>query len=293
MILQFLYFIHSLAPFFELALKVIRAWWWLPLPFILWKPLSFYWLWWKNDKWDETFKRILLEIRIPKESLKPIRAMETVLSGLWQLYAPPNWYETWWEGKYLLSFSLEIVAIDGIPHFFIRIPESFRNVTESHIYSQYPEAEISLVDDYTQYVPQDIPNKEWELWGTDYQLTKPDPYPIRTYTQFETERETEEEKRIDPISSLLEAMSKLQPGEQLWVQIRACPVLDEVPWKKKGEEIRDQLIKRKAPPPPKPIIPQVIDLESVEAADYGIDSATNKNRNAFSAWFFVETAILR
>ena len=161
-----------------------------------------------------------------------MRAMESVFSGLWQIYAPPSPIEKWWDGQELLSYSFEIASIDGIPHFFVRCLDNARNMVESHIHAQFPEAEIFEVEDYTQKVPQDLPNKDWDMWGTDYQLTKDNAYPIKTYRDFETERESKEEKRIDPISSLLEAMSRLKKGEQIWVQIRAKPILDsDLPWK--------------------------------------------------------------
>jgi len=177
-------------------------------------------------------KPILLEIRIPKEIVKPIRAMETVLMSIWQVfYQPPDWWEKWIDGQFQLSFALEIVSIDGDPHFYIRIPDRFRDPIETAIYAQYPEVEIVEAEDYAKKVPQDIPNKKWNMWGTDYKLIKEDAYPIKTYSEFETERETKEEKRIDPLAILLEAMAKIKKGEQLWVQIIAKPVTDaEKPW---------------------------------------------------------------
>lgn len=228
------------------AWLIFKIWWWLPLPFILWRPFSFLWRWWRTDKFTKERKFILLEIKIPKEVLKPIRAMEVVIDGLWQiLYDPADWWEKWVEGKVLLSYSFEIASIGGEPHFFIRIPESSRDSVESAVYSQYPDAEILIAEDYTKYIPQDIPNKDWDLWAADYRLLKENPYPIKTYTSFETEREPLEEKRIDPLANLLEAMAKIKPGEQLWIQILAGPVSDlEVPWVTEGEKIRDKLAGR-------------------------------------------------
>jgi len=257
---EFLSSLKELTPLFEKVFNILKTWWWLIIPSFFGKQLLFYWLWWRKEKFDATVKRVLIEVRIPRESLKPIRAMETVMTGLWQLYGPPNWYEKWWKGEFILSYSFEIVAIDGVPHFYIRLPERYRTIAESHIYSQYPEAEISLVDDYTQNVPQDIPDKDWEMWGTDYKLTRPESYPIKTYPQFETERETEEEKRIDPIAGLLEGMARLKSGEQIWVQIVATPTLDELPWVKDGEKLRDKLVRRKEAPAPKPMIQELFDL---------------------------------
>jgi hypothetical protein len=230
---------------------IIKAWWWLPAPFILWKAFLFLWLWWRQEIFNSKIKRILLEIRIPKEVLKPIRAMESVLSTMWQVLfdAPGGFWENWIEGKFIVSYSFEIAAINGEPHFFVRIPESARDPVEAAIYSQYPEAEITLADDYTKYVPPDIPNRNWDLWGADYRLFRReeggDAYPIKTYMKFETEREALEEKRIDPMASLLEAMAKTGPGEQIWVQIIARPISDkEVHWVTKGHKLKDKIARR-------------------------------------------------
>lgn len=228
---------------------VFKAWWWVLPPLILYRPFLFLWSWWRNEEWDKTQKSILLEIKIPKEVTKPIRAMEQVFAGIWQaLYKPADWHEKWIVGEFQLSISLEIASINGETHFFVRIPESSRDTMEANIYSQYPEAEISLAEDYTKLVPQNIPNKDWDLWGSDYRLLKPSPYPIKTYLDFERESETKEERKIDPVAVLLESMAKVKKGEQLWVQIKCVPVgPNESPWISEGEQIRDKLAQRPSP----------------------------------------------
>ncbi len=248
---------------FSFIWHLIKIWWWVPLPFILVRPFLFFWQWWRTEEWIKKQKRILLEIKIPKEVLKPIRAMETVMAGFWQsLYAPPNWWEKWIDGQVLLSYQFETVSIGGEPHFYIRTVERMRDMVEANIYSQYPEAEISLVDDYTKYVPQDIPNKDWDMWGSDYVLLKPDPYPILTYKKFETEQEPLEEKRVDPIAGLLESMAKMKPGEQLWVQICATPISEGYvkPFLAEGKALRDKLAKRPEPPKQKSIIQEAAQI---------------------------------
>ena len=190
--------------------------------------------------------------------------MEVVLDGLWQItYDPADWWEKWIEGKIVLSYSFEIVSIGGEPHFFIRTVEANRDSIEAAIYSQYPDVEISKADDYAKYIPQDIPNKDWDLWGADYKLLKPNPYPIKTYLKFETEKEPLEEKRIDPLAALLESFAKIEQGEQFWVQIIAQPVRGdlEVPWLKEGEKIRDELARRiEKKPVQKPLIMEAADV---------------------------------
>jgi len=192
---------------------------------------------------------------LPREPTKPIRAMETVMAGIHAAcYQPPDWWEKWIDGQVQLSVSFEVASIGGEPHFYIRAAASYRDAVESSIYSQYPEAEINEVDDYTRYVPQTIPNKEWDLWATDYKLIKDDHYPIKTYPQFETERESEEEKRIDPLSNLIEGLAKIKPGEQFWLQFIATPAAEDrkaspnsIRWVSEGKKLRDVLVMRPAP----------------------------------------------
>ena len=239
---------------------VLKNLWWVILPIILLRPFLFLWLWWRQERWWAGQKMILLEIKMPKEILKPLKAMEQVFSGFWgNLYDPPYWWEKWIDGKTLYFYSFEIISLGGETHFFVKIPEQSRNGVESTIYSQYPDAEISVADDYTKHVPQDIPNKEWDLWGTDYKLLKEDVYPIETYSRFFEERpEAKEEKRIDPLSSLLEGLAKLGPGEQLWIQIMASPITNEENnYVDRGREIVNRLIKRPEKEKLKPIMKEV------------------------------------
>ncbi len=255
---------HLTLPYLPLVWKAFTEWWWIPIPFILWPITTYHWIFWRNRIWDETKKprSILLEVRIPGEILKPMRAMESVLIGFWQIYGPPNWFEQWWKGEYDLSFGLEIVSIEGVPHFLIRIPDKQRNVFESHIYAQYPDAEIVEVQDYTKNVPQDIPNDRWDMIGTDYTMPgNKQHFPLKTYVDFETERETKEEKRIDPISSLLEGLTALGKGEQFWIQIKARPATDdETGFVKESKKIRDSLVKRKAPPKKEAVAKEAYDI---------------------------------
>lgn len=249
-------------------------WWWIILPLFLRRPFLFFWRWWRWEAWQFRQKKVLLEIKMPKEVLKPLKSMEQVFSAIWgNIFDPPDWSEYWFEGKDLDSIQLEMTSIGGEPHLYVRCSDSRRNAVEASIYSQYPEAEISIVDDYTKYVPPDVPNKDWEMWGANYQLDKKDVYPIKTYSKFFEETESiKEEKRVDPLSTLLEGMAKFGPGEQLWIQIAVSPVLSKKDIKKggaydfiaEGRKIADKLAKRPEKPKPKPIL-----VEAFEEVAYG------------------------
>lgn len=195
--------------------------------------------------------------------------MENVFSMLWGIIDIPNWREMWCEGEFFIGgglwFSFEIASFGGEIHFFMRIPDFYRNAAESVIYSQYPEAEISLVEDYTKNVPQNIPNKEWDLYSEDYSLMREDHFPIKTYPIF-FEKESEEkrvmeEKRMDPMDSLLEGFSKLLSGEQFWLQIVCNPIVEATfPWVKKGREAADRIAKRPAPTKPKSMFEEAAEI---------------------------------
>ena len=252
----------SLLPFFQWVGDFFLSWWWIFLlvaAFYLWRPL---YLWFIQEKWAEKVKHTLLDIRLPREVSRPIQAMEQVFAHLWAVYDPANFIEKWMEGKLLLNFSLEITSLNGQIHFFMRIPAALREMAQSIIYSQYSEVEISEADDYTRSVPQKIPNRNWDLWGCDYILLKEDSYPIKTYTQFfERTPEIKEERKIDPLSSLLEGMSLLKSGEQLWVQIVAKPITNkENDWVTRGKALRDKLVQRQGPAPRRPILSQVLEI---------------------------------
>jgi hypothetical protein len=245
------------------ALKYVSDWWWIILPFVLWKLFIKLYIWWRQEVFNSKLKMILLELKMPREVVRPYKAMEQVFAGWWALYDAPDWWEKWIDGKFLVSMSIEIVSEGGSIHFYLRIPQTTRNFIESSIFAQYPDVEITEAEDYTKHVPQDIPNEEWDLWGCDYQMLKPDVYPIKTYTEFFEQSESLlEEKRIDPMASLLEGMSKLKPGEYLWLQLKIKPLTNEENnYNDRAKDITSVLLKRTpaGPPQRKPIIKEAFD----------------------------------
>ena len=160
----------------------------------------------------------MLEVRIPSNIIKRPKAMEQVFSGIYGIYSFGNpWIPKYMEGKVDLWVSFEIAAKGGSIRFYVRTPKSFRNLVESSIYGQYPEAEILEAEDYVHELPSSLPNETFDIWGTGFKLANEAPYPIRTYKEFD-EFEPDDEKRIDPMSALFEAMSKLQQNERIWIQ---------------------------------------------------------------------------
>src|SRR5207249_5000203 len=115
----------------------------------------------------------------------------------------------------------------GETHFYLRVPGELRNMMESAIYGQYPEAQITEVEDYLDEMPKILPNENIDISGFEEVLrdSKKNFIPLRTYVDFE---DSVEERRVDPIGGLMEIMSKLKEGEQLWVQLLVEPAGQEV-----------------------------------------------------------------
>lgn len=254
--------IEFLTPILSIVWQFFKVWWWILLPFLLIKPALNLWLWWRREKsWKER-EYILLEIKIPEEIPKPIKAMEDVFASLSILnITPDDFREKWIEGDSDVwpPLSFELVGIDGSSHFFVRTHKVFRDTVESALYSHYPDIEIVEANDYTQRLPQNMPDSDWDLEGREFVLAKESCYPLKTYKEFEPVEGLKEEKRIDPIAGLLEGFSKLNLGEQVWVQFLLHPT--DKSWIEEGEKIRDKLVKRPGPKPPvKPMIQEAAEI---------------------------------
>lgn len=205
-----------ISPLWAQVYTLLYTWYpvWLPLfLFRLW-----YDLWMKYIRLDFMQRNpgVLLEIRIPKEIEKTPRSMELLIMALYETGAV-ELNETYWMGKIRPWWSFEIVSIEGDVHFYVWCFPKYRNILESQIYAQYPTVEIVEAEDYSKKFVFDPPNKH--LWGTYFILQKPDPYPIMTYVDYGLDKETEEEYKVDPLSSLLEYLGSMKKGEQIWIQI--------------------------------------------------------------------------
>ncbi|MBI4276547.1 hypothetical protein HY629_01770, partial [Candidatus Uhrbacteria bacterium] len=201
-----------------------------------------YYLYKAQGKFLSKVKWVLLAIDVPRNNEQGPKAVENIFSHLAGAHGSSNWYQAKIAGESQLWFSLEIVSIDGYVQFMVRTPIQFRDLVESAIYAQYPDAEIQEVDDYTQYVPQRWPHPEYRMWGLEYKLFKPEAFPLRTHPEFEDKIAGEFK---DPMAALMEALSALRKGEQVWIQYVITPVDDK--WKDEAALVVKKLIGAKIP----------------------------------------------
>ena len=225
--------------------NLITSFWWVALPpFLLFIFLDL-WLWHKREKYKRGLKWNLLEVVAPKEIIQTPKSMEQIFSAMHAIYTfgiLPR--AKWAEGAVENWMSFEIVGRAGAIHFYIRTLEKYRNLVESAVFSQYPEAEINLVPESEDYVNQFsmvLPNKTYDIWGTDFVLAREDGYPIRTYEFFE--HPVKEEKRIDPLAIITEAMSRLESSEAIWLQFLIRP--NDNSWIDKAKKLIAELMGEK------------------------------------------------
>lgn len=217
--------------------------WWIVIPLALAFYLWDLWVAANKKEFKKKVKWVVLEMRIPKESLRSPKAMEQVFATLHTTYSGAiSWWDENIKGKSEGTMSFEMVGSNGAVHFYMRIPADHRNLVEAAIFAQYPHAELSIVDDYVDLMPAALPNAVFDIWGSDIVLDKDSAYPIKTYLYFE---EKEEEQRLDPLTVFLETMSKLQGGETIWLQYIIKPTGEKTnEYKKKGQEIVDKMLGR-------------------------------------------------
>ena len=225
----------------QAIVEIFSLTWWIIIPIVLLFVFLEVWLIYVRGYYFNKIKWVLLRIKTPKETLQTPKAMEQVFAAVNVTYSfgiRPE--DKWLKGMVENWISFELVGdADGI-NFFIRIREDYRNALESAIYAQYPNAEIEAVQDYTNFLPSILPNDNLDIFGTDFILARDDGYPIRTYPYFESK---EPEEKIDTISTITEAMSRLKEGERIWIQLLIRPTNDA--WKKKAEKLKDELAGRK------------------------------------------------
>ncbi len=226
------------------GLLLALQYWWTWLPVLLGVAAYGAWFDYKRAAFIAGIKWVMLDVLAPPEVLySSPRAAENIFAGLHASYAGfpgTSWKSQFFQGKVPTWFSFETVSNGGETHFHIRCTEEQRNVVESLIFSQYPDAEIRVVPDYIDLLPEKYDPANYDIVGAELEFTKDSPaYPIKTYIEFEEAGGKDEYARLDPLAPLLEIMSALRPGEHLWVQylIRATGG----DWAKEAEKLVDKL----------------------------------------------------
>lgn len=221
---------------------IFTGYWWIIAPIALFLFLKHLWVNYLIVKYIRGLKWIILEVKFPRDVIKTPKAMEQFFAGIHAAEKARKFKEKYIKGELPPWFSIEMLGHGGEIHFYIRTEAKYRNLVESHLYAQYPQAEIIDAEDYIDSIPPGTPTKDFDAWGTELILTKEDAYPIRTYPVFFEEKEAEE--RTDPIAGLFEFLSSLDPKESIAIHILISPIspVTDKQWIKDGEKLVGKII---------------------------------------------------
>ncbi|MGC9602594.1 MAG: hypothetical protein ABSE76_02535 [Minisyncoccia bacterium] len=175
------------------------------------------WLEYKQQQKYWSTEHVLLEIKLPEEITQSPYAAELLIRTLYDTGEVDTPAHLWF-GNTSPWFSLEIASTEGAVRFYIWTRVKFKERIKSQLYAHYPTVQVAEVSDYTLAVPWN--SGDYDLWGVEQCLQKPDPYPIMTYVAWGLDKaDTEEEFKSDPLNSVIEFMGSIGPGEHVWSQI--------------------------------------------------------------------------
>ncbi len=155
-------------------------------------------------------------IKIPQDNTKTASAFEEVLI---QLHETLNGQKV----------SFEIIAVGQNIGFCFSAGPATAEVVSGQIYAAMPDADIIEIPDFTNNFESSN-----EIFSSELRLARNDLFPIRTHENFEG----------DSLSGLLNVMSKVVPGEGVWIQFVALPKDDsgfhhfKLGWRKRFDKVR-------------------------------------------------------
>jgi len=198
------------------------------------------WLDHRQDLFFAKLKWHLLHVTVPADSVQTPKGMVNFFTTLAGSKSSITWKEKWLLGKFQAYFTLEICSDEGRISFYIRTQEKYRDLVEAAMYAQYPEAQITEVEDYVNNLPNDYPNEEYNLFGSEMTARKENFMPIKTWDMFEHQGEKDQRFK-DPILTIIENLGKLKTGEHYWMQILITQP-NEQDWRKDGKKYMYSLL---------------------------------------------------
>jgi len=206
------------------------------------------WVWYVQSNFIFRYTNpVLLEVKMPTDVMKSPRAMELVIGNLWIRSSETTFIDRYWNGGVRPYFSFEMASFGGEIHFFIWTRRGFKNVVESNFYAQYPEVEIVEVEDYASRFQYDhhkhqcfVTDYVFESFHVDRHDERINAFPIKTYVDFELDKDPKEELKVEPFAQVLEVLNNLNKDEQAWVQIVIRSHLKSK-WKKIVEDEIEQI----------------------------------------------------
>lgn len=172
----------------------------------------------KKPEEEEVFNTIrnplVMQILVPRENEKASLAAEQMFASIHGILGGSKRCQD------VVSFEIVSADAEGI-RFFVVAPEHLCRFIEGQIYAQYPNADIEYVTDYTK--AESASESSFVTVG-EIEMEKDSIFPIKTFRSFE----------VDPLAAITGAMSELNLGEKVWLQIVVRPISNY--WQEKSKE---------------------------------------------------------
>ncbi len=147
---------------------------------------------------------LVLQILVPKENDKSALAAEQMFASIHGILGDML------KGEDVISFEIVSSEEEGI-RFYVITSKHLAKFVEGQIYAQYPNADISYVQDYCT---KDSSEEETYVTCGEIEMEKDFIFPIKTFRNFE----------VDPLAAITGAMSDFDKGEKAWLQVVVRPV---------------------------------------------------------------------
>lgn len=179
------------------------------------------WMFWIQEKYKHHQHFIMIKVEVPTLNEQNLKAVEQIFVHLYGARDVPNFEEHYWDGYTQQPFSFEIVSDGGYITFYVRAPVYHRELIQAAFYAQYPDCVLTEVEDYSKVLTDEMILKdEIKMYASEVKLEKDAVFPIKTWPHWEHQLSG---KAVDPLASILEVMTRLQPGEHWWLQLMAAP----------------------------------------------------------------------
>lgn len=147
----------------------------------------------------------LVELKPGAETPQTAKPMELVFYSLY--HRTDLTKKDFLFGHVRLPWSFEVYAHGGVVRFFVYLPVDHLSAFESRFRAEYHDIEVYEVRDYSREIP--FNSSLMRSAFREYTLSKPDPYPIKTYPAYETDAHR------DVFAEMLEELSSMGPGEHI------------------------------------------------------------------------------
>lgn len=162
---------------------------------------------------------VTLEVRTARDNEAGAEAAAQVFTSL--PTAPATWKRVFQSPD---EFTFEWLNQGQTIYAFVTVPEDLVQHVSSQITASYPEA---LIQRLAHNPLEDFQQEDPKVW-TEMVLNAPTYLPLRTYKDYDD---------VDPLSSVLSALSKLKEGETALIQFQLRKETDD--WKSKGYSAMD------------------------------------------------------